>query len=146
MKLRWMGSDRGTSVVEFALVAPVFIFMLIGLIETGRYTYYAILAAHAARAGVQYGAQSVFTAADSTGMRNAALQDGQNLPNWVITTSHFCENNGAAAGCPSGEPSAGTAYYVQVQVTGTFTSLIGYPGITNSLPIGATATLRVGGQ
>ena len=37
--------------VEFALLAPVFIFMMIGVIEVSRYMYFGIVAAHAARAG-----------------------------------------------------------------------------------------------
>ena len=77
---RLIRSEGGTSAVEFAIVAPVLIFLLIGLIDVGRYTYYGILAANAARAGAQYGAQSVYTAIDSPGMQNAALADGQNLP------------------------------------------------------------------
>jgi len=57
MKLRFLRSDRGTSLVEFAIVLPVLMFLLVGLSEFGRFGYYAILAANAARAGVQYGAQ-----------------------------------------------------------------------------------------
>lgn len=146
MKARFARCESGTSVIEFALVAPVFAFLLIGLIETGRYMYFAILASHAARASVQYGAQSIFTATDTTGMTNAALQDAQNLSNWRVTVSHFCMNNGAVATCPSGEPSSTTAYYLQVQVTGTFTSLLNYPGIPNSVPITSTAVQRVAAQ
>jgi hypothetical protein len=125
---------------------PVFMFLLIGMIETGRYVRMAILASHAARAGVQYGAQSVFTAIDTVGISNAAVQDGQNLSNWQVTSNHFCTNNGAIATCPAGEPSSTTAYYVQVVVTGTFTSLLKYPGIQNSELITSTAVMRVGSQ
>jgi Flp pilus assembly protein TadG len=146
MKARFARSESGTSMVEFALVLPVILFLLIGLIETGRYMRFAILAAHAARAGVQYGAQSTLTAIDKTGVANAAVQDGQSLSNWNVTLSHFCTNNGALATCPIGEPSSTTAYYVQVVVKGTFSSLLNYPGIQNSVPITSTAVMRVGAQ
>jgi Flp pilus assembly protein TadG len=146
MKGRWIRSESGTSMVEFALVLPVFLFLLIGMIETGRYMYLAILASHAARAAVQYGAQSTFTAVDTAGMINAAVQDGESLSNWHVYPTHFCKNNGAIATCPVGEPSSTTAYYVQVEVTGTFTSLLNYPGIQNSEPITSTAVMRVGAQ
>jgi Flp pilus assembly protein TadG len=146
MKRRYVRSESGTSMVEFALVLPVFMFLLIGMIETGRYVRMAILASHAARAAVQYGAQSTFTAIDTAGMINAATQDGQNLPNWTVRPTHFCTNNGAVATCPTGEPSSTTAYYVQVVVTGTFTSLLNYPGIQNSELITSTAVMRVGSQ
>ena len=95
-------SQAGTSLVEFALVAPVLIFLMIGLIEVGRYTYFATLAANAARAGVQYGAQNVTTATDITGMQNAAITDAQNLPNWTaagggISAQYLCSMNGSVA-------------------------------------------------
>jgi Flp pilus assembly protein TadG len=144
MTARLRRCESGTSVIEFALIAPVFVFLLIGLIETGRYTTLAILASHAARAGVQYGGQTVFSAADTIGMKNAALQDGMNL-NWTVTPSYFCINNGAVISCPTVPPST-TTYYVQVKVTGTFNSLMHYPGIPASMPITATATMRVQSQ
>ena len=49
-------SERGTSMVEFALLAPVLILLVVGLIEVGRYTYFGILAAHAAETAARYGA------------------------------------------------------------------------------------------
>jgi len=132
--------------VEFALVLPVFLFLLIGLIEVGRYMRLAILASHAARAAVQYGAQSTFTAADTNGMINAATQDAENLSNWHVYPTHICMTNGAIVTCPAGQPSSTSAYYVQVEVTGTFTSLLNYPGIPTNIPITSTAVMRLASQ
>jgi Flp pilus assembly protein TadG len=146
MKLPRIGGEKGTSVIEFALLAPVLMLLLIGLIEVGRYTYFAILAAHAARAGVQYGAQTIFTAGDNTGMKNAALADAQNLPGLTARGSHFCMSSGAVVSCPSGQPNSSTVYYVQVQVTGPFSSIFHYPGIPASITVNSTATMRVAGQ
>ena len=41
--------ESGTSLVEFAIVLPFLALLLIGLIDFGRYTYDAVLAANAAR-------------------------------------------------------------------------------------------------
>lgn len=149
---RLIRSEGGTSAVEFAIVAPVLIFLLIGLIDVGRYTYYGILAANAARAGAQYGAQSVYTAIDSPGMQNAALADGQNLPNWTdatgsITAQHLCSVNGATpATCAAGTPVPNSIYYVKVEVNGQFSALIKYPGIPASIPVSGSAFMRVASQ
>ncbi len=135
--------------VEFAILAPVFVFLLIGLIEVGRFAYFGILAANAARAGAQYGAQTLSTAEDNTGITSAAKQDGQNLSAWNVTPNQLCSiNGGAPAPCPSpgATPPANTIYYVQVQVNGTFTSLLRYPGIPPSVPISGSATMRVANQ
>lgn len=146
---RLFRSDKGTSMIEFAILAPVFVLLLMGIIEVGRYTYFGILAANAARAGVQYGAQNTTTAAQTNAIRAAALQDGQNLSTWAITPTTLCSVNGAtptAAACSGVGVPVNTIYYVQVQVAGTFTSLFNYPGVPHSAPIGATAIMRVASQ
>jgi Flp pilus assembly protein TadG len=139
-------SESGTSLIEFALVAPVLIFMLIGLIEVGRYAYFSIVAANAARAGVQYGAQSLTTAQDTAGMASAALQDGQNIASFTASPAPLCsENGGTLQTCTTNgaAPTAGTVYYVKVQVYGTFKSLLSYPGIPTNVPISGSAIMRV---
>lgn len=145
-------SDLGGSIIEFAIAAPVLIFLLIGLIEVGRFTYFSILAANAARAGAQYGAQDLETAYDSGGIAQAAFQDGQSLANWQsdggsITVNQLCAMDGGApqtCSTPWGSsPPQNTVYYVQVHVTGVFTSLLQYPGIPNHLPISGSCTMRV---
>lgn len=152
MKQNFFQSERGTSLVEFAIVAPVFALLLVGLIDVGRYTYYGILATHAANAGVQYGAQNLQTAADvntnNSGSRAAvaAAADAQSLSNWTVHAAIVCTNNNQSSPCPANNtnstPPAGLVYFVRVQVTGTFQPLIAYPGISQ-IPVGATALMRV---
>ncbi len=145
-------SDTGTAMVEFSILAPVFVFLLIGVIEVGRFAFFAILAANAARAGVQYGAQNTTTAIQTANIQNAALQDGQNLANWTsnggsITVKDLCSVNGAApATCVGTGVPVNTVYYVQVQVKGVFSSLLNYPGIPNNVPISGSAIMRVASQ
>lgn len=142
---RFRRSEKGTSMVELALIAPVLIFLVIGVIEVGRYMYFGILAAHAAETGAKYGAQNTATALDTTGIKNAVLNDGSNL-DWHVTSSTACSSNGAVVSCPSAEPPSGTVYYVTVQVTGNFKSLLNYPGIPTAAPVSATATVRISNQ
>ena len=141
---KFLRCDSGSSMVEFAVIVQAFIFLLIGLVETGRYGYYELLAAHAARAGVQYGAQNVVSAASASGMSSAALQDSPN--GWTVTATHYCTANGAVAPCANGQPSSGSTYYVQVKVTGSINSIFHYPGLPGSLPLSSTAVMRVESQ
>lgn len=146
-----MRSQSGASLVEFALLVPVMAFLLVGIIDIGRYTFYAILAANAARAGAQFGAQNLSTAENTAGMVSAAKTDGQNFAQWDgVTANYLCSVSGAApAPCTSGSstPPTNTIYYVQVIVTGHFTPLVKYPGIpsngTTGIPITGSATMRV---
>lgn len=145
--------DSGTSMVEFAIAAPVFALLLVGVMEIGQYAYFAILATHAARAGVQYAAQNLETASDASiagpATRSAALNDAQNLSQWTVRSSIVCTVSGAVSSCPANNTSTVSSnleYYVQVQVTGTFTPFLRYPGLPSSVPITATATMPVGNQ
>jgi Flp pilus assembly protein TadG len=132
-------SEGGAALVEFAVILPVLALLLTGLIDFGRYMYDGIVAANAARAGAQYGAQNLFTAADTTGMKNAALQDAQNLANLSATPSSFCMSGSTVVTCGT----AGAVAYVQVNTTGTFTPLIKYPGLPATVNLSGSAVLRV---
>jgi Flp pilus assembly protein TadG len=125
-------SEAGAALVEFAVILPILALLLTGVIDFGRYMYDGILAANAARAGAQYGAQTLFTAASDAGMENAALADAQNLPGLTATATHFTGTNGAT--------------YVQVNTTGSFTPWIHYPGLPTSVTVSGSAIMRVEAQ
>jgi Flp pilus assembly protein TadG len=140
-------SQSGSSLIEFAIVLPMLILLLIGIVEIGRYATFAIMAANAARAGAQYGAQNLTTARDASGMQNAALADAQNLSSWATPSAQtLCSVNGGALGsCPTPLP-ANTVYYVSVAVSGTFSSLLDYPLIPKKLTVSGNAVMKVANQ
>lgn len=142
--------------VEFALALPVLIMLLVGLIEYGRYAYFAIEVGNAAHAGAEYGAQSSTTAQDTAGMQNAAIADGQNtifpLTSTAVTANYVCScwngtteatPTGALCGqvCTAGRPVT----YAQVSVSGTISPLLNYSllGLPSSWTVNRTATIRV---
>jgi Flp pilus assembly protein TadG len=65
--------------VEFALTVPLLLLLLLAAADFGRVMYWAITVSGAARAGAVYGARSQTTAADTSGIRQAASQEGQNI-------------------------------------------------------------------
>ena len=147
--LKLLRSQSGAAMVEFAIALPFLVFMVIGVVEVGRYMYFGILAAHAAEAAAEYGSQTLATAADITGMKNAASADSAGLSTFLASPAPLClQTSGNQSGstpvaCPTGTPPAGTIEYIQVNVTGTFHSLLNYPGMPNSLPVSASTTMRV---
>jgi Flp pilus assembly protein TadG len=132
--------------VEFAIALPFLVLLMIGVIEVGRYMYFGIVAAHAAEAAAEYGSQSLATASDTTGMKNAASADDGGLTTLVASPSPLCLQSSTPVACPTGTPPAGTTEYVKVTVTGTFQSLLNYPGMANSLPVSASTTMRIQSQ
>ncbi len=58
---------RGQAFLEFALLAPILLYLLIAAGDLMRVYYMAIALNNAAQAGAQYGAQNPRTAADVKG-------------------------------------------------------------------------------
>jgi Flp pilus assembly protein TadG len=134
--------QTGQTVLEMALMLPLLLMLLVSVIEIGRYAYFDILISNAARAGAQYGAQSLIQAADVAGIRTAAQNDG--LAAMTITSQQECGcNAGALGGCPSGGVCPLPLVYVQVTATDTYNSLFRYPGIPRSMTLTSTVTMRV---
>lgn len=48
------GGSRGQALAEFALVVPIFLLVLFGIIDFGRYVYYVQVLNNAAREGARY--------------------------------------------------------------------------------------------
>lgn len=142
--------ERGQSLVELAFVLPLLLLLLVGIIEIGRFAFYSILVANAARAGAQYGAQSLATAADTTGISTAGANDapGITAPNSLtVSSTQRCGCSSAALG-PCGAlvicvlPEH-PLVYVQVTATGSFSSLFSYPGLPGTLSVTSVEEMRV---
>lgn len=137
--------ETGQSVVETALFIPILLIAILVTADLGRVCYAAMEVADAARAGVQYGAQSVVTAADTSGMETAAKNDAVDLSALSVSATSFCACvNGSQVDCITGSCSSGSpGTYVQVTTSSTFTPLVDYPGLPSSIPLSDTAVMRV---
>lgn len=147
--------EAGQTLLEVALVTPLLLALMIGIIEFGRYAYIGILVGNAARAGAAFGAQSPGTAGDTADIAIAATNDfqsnGQAVSNLTVNSSFACgcdssgtvtteACNGTGAGsCVSGH----WIITVTVEAKGTFNSLFSFPGIPSNLTLDRTCTLRV---
>ncbi len=128
----------GNSIVEFAFLAPWYIFLFLGAVDMGMYCYSLISIQSAARVASLYTSSSSTTAADSTTACRYVLSQVRNLPN-VPSTLTTCAASpvvvtAAAVTGPDGA-SAST-----VTVTYSLPVLAGIPGI---LPAQFSATRSV---
>jgi Flp pilus assembly protein TadG len=139
--------DSGQTLIEVALLLPLLLLLLVGTIEIGRFAYYAILVANSARAGAQYGSQSLVTSADTAGITTAAKNDGQSIAALGVTVHQECGCVGSSISTTC--PATACTYpnhalvYVQVHVSGTFNSIFHYPGLPTSLALSSTDVMRV---
>jgi Flp pilus assembly protein TadG len=120
---------RGAAAVEFAILLPFLAFILVVAVDFSRVYYDTQILNTCARNGALYGCNDPATAADTTGIQNAALADASNLtPTPTVTST-------------TGTDAAGP--YVEVTVSYTFTTLTNYPGIPSVSNLSRKVRMRV---
>ena len=145
-----MRGDTGQSLVELALMFPIFILLLVGAAEFGRLAYAAIEVSNAARAGASYGSLSHITASDFTNIELVATTDAANLTGVTAVASNFCAcSTGGVITCTSATSCPSPAriiVYVQVNTSASFDPLFHLPGLPTTFPLTGQAIMRVADQ
>ena len=140
-------AQRGQSVAEMALITPVLLLLLVGTIEVGRFAYYGIEVSNAARAGVQYGAQSLVDSKDAAGITQAARNDAPEVPGMNVNATNRCACSNSPAsfvGCPARGCAPGHGLvFLQVDTTANIQPLFRYPGLPASFTARGQAIMRV---
>lgn len=133
--------ERGNAIIEASLLAPWMLFLMVGVLDLGFYTYAAIATENAARIAAQYGAAGTATAGDSAGACPYALQEALALPGlssgmncqslpFVVTVTPVAGPDGTAASSAS--------------VTYQTIPMIPIPGLlTGRLTLTRTAEMKV---
>jgi len=138
-------SESGQSAVELALIATVLMSLFLGAADFSRLFYTSIAVNNAARAGAQYGSQSLTTAADASGMQTAATTDGSNIAGITASASQCtCTSSTGVAACAANYCTDNPqATYVTVTTHATFTTFVTYPGIPSSTTLTGKAIMQV---
>jgi Flp pilus assembly protein TadG len=142
--LRRTDGRRGSSIVEFALLCPWYIFLFVGAYDFGFFSYSLIATETAARVGAMYGAASSSAAVDVAGACKYIIGQLQNLPNvgTSVTTCTAAPINVTASlvtgadGTANGDASFTVAY--------TTPHLIPIPGLLpGSLVVTRTVQMKL---
>ena len=135
---------RGAAILEFALILPVVVALLVGMIDYGMLAYQTMEVSAAAHAGAEYalhygwnttGIQSAVTSATTlTVSANPApqLKTACVTAGAVVVTAGTTCSSGAAAGS-----------YVQVNAQATFTPIITWSSFAMPSTIAAQAMIRI---
>jgi Flp pilus assembly protein TadG len=141
---RW--AARGQSYVELAFALPALVLILVMAADFGRLFYTYVEVINAARAGAQYGSNSVITAADAAGMKTAATQDGANVSNLTVTANQ-CTCGTATGSIPKCASTFCTndpqGNYVLVNAQASFSTITKYPGVPSSVTLKSQAVMQV---
>ncbi|MBI3278828.1 MAG: pilus assembly protein [Acidobacteria bacterium] len=140
--------EAGNALIEAAILMPLIGLLVCGAMDFSRVIYAGIAMAGAARAGVQYGTFSPGNAGDINGMNQAARNDaaGQGFSSITVSSRNFCGcvSTSSEVSCSTGSCSGATpSGYVSTTAAYTFTTVVRYPGIPNSIRVSRTAKMRV---
>jgi Flp pilus assembly protein TadG len=104
----------GQSAVEFAILLPLLMLILFGVLDLGRVFFAAITITNAARAGARYATQYP---SDTNGIKATALAEAQGQG--IVLT----DPNSVSVTCPQG---CGSNQSIQVTVTYSVTLIMGF--------------------
>mgnify|MGYP000165086506 CR=1 FL=1 len=149
------GAERqGQALIEFALILPLLLLLILNVVNFAAYIYAGITIANAARAGAQYmilGGAWVGepVPAPHGQVINVVMQDASVLPNAGSLQVRVCTNNAGSVTCtgsgsfpsPPADPEAGLYVLASVDVNYTYQPLIpafDFPGLGIHLTLPAS--------
>ncbi|HWB83786.1 MAG TPA: TadE family protein [Bryobacteraceae bacterium] len=132
---------RGSALVELTLLSPWVLFLFVGMVDLGFYTYSLISVENAARVGAEYTSQSTAVAADQSGACALVRSELAMLPRLGSLTT--CDASPLVVSATSvAGPDGGSATSVSVTYTGY--SLVPIPGLlVGTLSITRTVEMKV---
>lgn len=137
---------EATVSIEFALLLPLLILLLLGLIDLGSIGYESMQVQTAAEAGAQYAVRYGWNvAAIANAVTGATNTDGVTAtpaPNQFCAcpTTGLLTPVACASVCPDGKPPS---TYAAVSAQLQFTTVLSYPGLANPVTLSATARRRL---
>ncbi len=107
---------RGSTMIEGALVFTVFMLLVMGTLEFGRFMYAYNFVAHAAREGARYASVHASTLEVNSGqLTNVAKAWATGLDNTKVSTTYTCTDS-----CAAGKTVQVIVKYTYVPMVGNF--------------------------
>lgn len=137
--------EKGSALVELAIALPIIILLAIGVADFGRMFFTGIAVANAARAAAEYGSTKVTSMSDTSKVNQAGRDEAGDISGVLVTSEQFCRcpdgtTPDCAGTCPS--PYTWTEVFVKAKATKTFSLILHYPGIPQTLTFTDSATFR----
>lgn len=143
---RLAGCAAGTISVEFALLAAfIFAPLIVVGTDVGRLGLAWSELTSAVRAGAQYGFRNQQVAVDSAGVIEAVRYDLDDMSaNPTVLQYCMCPGSSTAIDCNDLCPDGGySPMYIEVEHTLAVEMWFDYPGLTQPMPLTASAKMRV---
>jgi Flp pilus assembly protein TadG len=140
------GSQRGTGLIELALLFTTLMLLLLGVVDFALAIQAQMVVSEAACAGAHYG-EFQGTSPNTTMMQTVATNAAGGIPGFSALATKWCacSSGGSAVSCGATCPSStyGPIVYVQVVTSATASLLFKYTGIPLTVPLSGVCILRV---
>lgn len=140
-------NTKGVAAVEFVLIAPILLLLLIGLIDFGLYINAKMKLENMARASSEYvrnGGDPDNLTADVLSYGFAA-DSANDFDDITITTTNICEcDDNEETDCTAG--CTGDGYmreFVIINLDITYNTLFPYPGLPSSIDLNGNARMQI---
>lgn len=127
---RFAREDGGTVSVEWALISPIFVMLLVGVLEFGSGALHKMQMANAVRAGLQYATVRKPIQGDTTQVRDAvvATAPANATGTRTITVTMFCLcPNGTAVDCNGTCATGERSSYISIGMSEEFEPILSLP-------------------
>jgi Flp pilus assembly protein TadG len=141
-RLRFLAAEDGAALIEFACVLPLFVLLLVGVVDYSLQIQQRMHVTEAAAIGAAYGSVAG-NEQNTAGMRNAAMTE---LPGLTVVAYAFWTCSVGGAHVSSGSACAdGTLpmQWVEVETSATASPLLTFPGIAAQQELHGIAVRRV---
>ena len=148
-------SERGVAAVEFALITPMLLLLLMGIYDYGMFLNQQMRLESTARAAAEYinqGGEEDNLQADVVNMMNLDANSGS-ADSLQLQTEYICECTGGEvlacddeeASCTADDEDTETYIrrYVIVNVNMTFDTLFPYPGLPEAVPLSGSVRMQI---
>lgn len=150
---RWKGSrlrcdGRGASAIELALVAPLFVGLLLGTVHFGSVSVHRMQMANAVRAGLQYASVRKPVLGENTDLSsiNEAVKTAStdaSTSDRSVVSSFYCEcADGTPISCQDGCSTGNRSVFIGIVMTESFSPLVGIAN-TKTIALTASGTIRI---
>lgn len=140
---RALADRRGTSAIEFTIIAPLLAFLLLGIIDGWSLATSTLAARSAVQAASAY---FIGGGTDPAAAQTIALSSWNDPPpDASVAVAESCECSGVASGCGGicAATSMPPAAYMQIAATGTWTAPFSVQFLGNQIALSQTQVIRV---
>lgn len=140
------GDDGGMSAVEFGLVAPILITLLLGVMHYGSVALHRMQMANAVRAGLQYATIRKPVQEDLSQILSAvaASAPAQTTDSRTIAAAMFCEcSDGTSVSCSGTCTTGERAAFLSIEMNEDYEPPIGFLGTNRIVTLQSQAAIRL---